>query len=173
MTNVKCGKCLKNINDNISASIKCNKCENWFHKKCTELSPAEFSKICSENRKQPHKWICDVCVKHSNFPKSPEVESGLENTPTKKHQYTSFHCCKTHTFIHYVCVNCFKIYHKKCLLRFQNKIAYLGGHKINCCIDSITNCDETNNSILEKTINELAEENMQKNHFLNKLKKEK
>lgn len=171
---IKCGKCIKVINDNISASIRCNKCELWIHKKCTGLSTNEFSKILNTGRKQPHKWVCEQCTNRDNC-QSPKNKGELENITNKKQQYTSFQCCKTHAFLHYVCIKCFNIYHKKCLARLPENVIHISGHKINCCGDHPVNIEECicDSSVLEKTIAELTEESEQKSYHLKKLKKEK
>lgn len=174
-TQVKCGKCTKTINDNISASIRCNKCKFWIHKKCTGLSTSAFSRIIDGDRKQPHKWVCDQCTNRDENCANPGNDgTGLETTSNKKQQYTSFQCCKTHAFLHYVCVKCYNIYHKKCISRLSKEIIHINGHKINCCSEDLSNSDKSyENSILEKTIADLAAENEQKSQYLTKLKNEK
>lgn len=173
-TRVKCGKCLKTINDSISASVKCKKCENWIHKKCAGLSSSEFSKVVTASKKHSHNWTCNFCTKNDTTENTDLMDISIfDKAPNQSHQYASFNCCKTHAFVHLICVKCFNIYHKRCLSQIQDKFTILGGHKIICCEQDTIVTESNDNSILEQTVTVLAEDNVQKDNYLSKLKKEK
>lgn len=88
----------------------------------------------------------------------------------------SFKCCKSKSFIHFVCINCFSVFHKYCLPRFKNQIRFVKDNQIICCKNlNDSNCSDVDSekSILEKTISELAEDCDQKSKFIEKLKIDK
>lgn len=57
----KCKVCEENIRTN-SPAIKCNHCDCWIHKKCTDLTNEEFTKLASTSKKHSHKWVCSICL---------------------------------------------------------------------------------------------------------------
>lgn len=102
------------------------------------------------------------------------TENPQSSTPFK------YKCCKTKSFTHYVCIQCFSIYHKCCIPRFKHAIKIVGGHQIICCKTETDQRSEeqqylnvADKSILETTIKELTEENELKDNYIRKLKKDK
>lgn len=79
--------------------------------------------------------------------------------------YKYFKCCKNKPFNSYICINCLSIYHESCLSRIKN-IEHLHENKINCCKEELTN------NSLERTIQGLEEESMEKSNHILKLKKQ-
>jgi len=57
----KCMKCLKNVYENTN-SICCDKCDNWFHLRCSKLKLKEFKKF---TKNQNLNYICYYCF---NYP---------------------------------------------------------------------------------------------------------
>ena len=59
-----CGKCENDVVDNPplegDQSINCNRCKQWFHHKCTELTPEEFQILFRDN--EAIVWYCEVCL---------------------------------------------------------------------------------------------------------------
>lgn len=58
---VKCGKCLKEVDDDSSSSISCDICSKWYHsdKLCSGLKKTLFINI-----KKNDQWACPVCIAH-------------------------------------------------------------------------------------------------------------
>lgn len=97
----------------------------------------------------------------------------FDHTLNQSHQYASFNCRKIHTFVYLVCVECFNINHNGCISQIKEKFTLFGGHKINCCKQETPIAESNDSSILEQIVHELAEEKVQKDYFLSKLKKGK
>jgi hypothetical protein len=56
-----CLKCSQHIKKNIE-SVRCNICEQWVHKSCSDEITDELYKILKEQDKQGFlKWNCDAC----------------------------------------------------------------------------------------------------------------
>ena len=53
----KCPSCKIDVK-NKSNSICCDKCNKWFHLKCTNLRQSEFEIYCIDNS---FEWICENC----------------------------------------------------------------------------------------------------------------
>ncbi|KAG5889578.1 hypothetical protein JTB14_007378 [Gonioctena quinquepunctata] len=88
----------------------------------------------------------------------------------------SFECCKSKSFIHFVCIDCSSVFHKCCLPRFKNQIRFVKDNQIICCKDLInSDCsdEDSDKSILEKTISELVEDSDLKSKYIEKLKLDK
>lgn len=83
-----------------------------------------------------------------------------------------FKCCKTKVNSNYVCTKCFSLFHKSCVLRNKEKFSFLNDNKIICCKDDSDASDYNDEtSFLEKTINDLSDENQMQNNYILKLKK--
>lgn len=82
---------------------------------------------------------------------------------------TNFHCCKSATFpsSYHICINCYKVFHRSCVLKNKKKYTLLDGFKIKCCDDENTDCN-AEKSVLEETILDLTEtSNLKDQHILN------
>lgn len=82
-----------------------------------------------------------------------------------------FECCKK-AFIHYVCVNCSKVYHKTCIAKNKENMEVNTDNKFRCC-QSREPDNVLDTSIMEKTIQDLAEDSIMKEKHIEKLKKVK
>lgn len=81
-----------------------------------------------------------------------------------------FNCCKK-SFYHYVCIKCAGIFHKSCVS--SDAIQLIGNQKIICSdCDCHPNDATQDNSVenLERTINDLSEDNLNKQYFIDKIK---
>ncbi|CAG9822010.1 unnamed protein product [Phaedon cochleariae] len=85
----------------------------------------------------------------------------------------SYKCCKLKPFIHYVCTKCSSVFHKSCVQQhWKKKVRFVKDNKIICCQENTEEEHIEENSILEKTINELAEDGFLKDRYIQKLKDE-
>lgn len=97
--------------------------------------------------------------------------SPSEHVTTQGATNIPFKCCVKKFFNYYVCVKCLNLFHRSCVLKNNRGIKFIQGNKINCCdVGHID--DSVEESVLEKTINELSEKNERKNHHIQKLKME-
>lgn len=88
---------------------------------------------------------------------------------------TNFECCRTKCFplSYYICVNCFRVFHKSCTLKDKTKYVFLEGFKIKCCdISNILDVSRAEKSCLEETISELTENSVMQDQYISKIKKE-
>lgn len=84
----------------------------------------------------------------------------------------SYKCCNA-KFIHYVCVQCYGIYHKSCIPKFRNKLQFIEENKLICCEESNLKSDyDEAKENLEKTVSELMEDGEIKSSYIQKLKTE-
>lgn len=85
----------------------------------------------------------------------------------------SFRCCKTKIISCYVCKTCFGVYHKSCLTKKKGAIHFISGNIINCCNnDASPDTEQEEISSLEKTINELNDDSINRERYIKKLKDE-
>lgn len=85
----------------------------------------------------------------------------------------NYKCCKLKPFVHYVCTKCCSVFHKSCLQQqWKKKVKFVKDNKIICCQENTDEEHEEENSLLEKTINELAEDGFMKDKYIQKLKDE-
>lgn len=88
---------------------------------------------------------------------------------------SNFECCRTKSFpsSYFICINCFKIYHRSCVLRDKSKYNFVDGYKIKCCktLDSVEIILQEK-SILEETVTELNESSLLREQHINKLKQD-
>lgn len=86
---------------------------------------------------------------------------------------TNFQCCKSATFpsSYYICVNCYKVFHRSCTLKNKKKYTFLEDFKIKCCDDE-NNDGNANKSILEETLHELTETSNQKDQYIMNMKRD-
>ena len=92
-------------------------------------------------------------------------------TVTQRSANISFKCCKSKQFIHFVCIKCYGIYHKCCIPKFKNKIRFVKDNQLICCEeDSFASDRDNEKDILERTIQDLAEESAMKNTYITKIK---
>lgn len=83
----------------------------------------------------------------------------------------NFACCKTKPIpAYYICENCLNIYHRACTLKNKNKFKFIKDHKIQCC--DLTKQTEEEISLLEQTIEELNDETLAKNRYIEKQNKD-
>lgn len=83
----------------------------------------------------------------------------------------NFACCKTKPIpAYYICENCLNIYHRACTLKNRNKFKFIKDHKIQCC--DLTTQTEEEISLLEQTIEELNDETLAKNRYIEKQNKD-
>lgn len=85
---------------------------------------------------------------------------------------TAFKCCNNKQFLHYVCIQCYGIYHKSCLPKHKDKIKFIEENKLVCCEASNSTSEHDEVSLLEKTISDLAEDSEHKNKYIQKIKAE-
>lgn len=79
-----------------------------------------------------------------------------------------FKCCKNKEINHLVCIECFSIYHKSCLLRANKRsVQFISENKIKCC-GSADNADEFLE--ISNIISKLTIDNEQKDEYIRKLK---
>ncbi|KAG5896917.1 hypothetical protein JTB14_028145 [Gonioctena quinquepunctata] len=85
----------------------------------------------------------------------------------------SFMCCKSKTFIHYVCAKCANVYHRSCIQKnFKNQIKFSQDNKICCEVhDEFSELNEV--SLLEQTVRALSSDNILKDKHMEMLHKEK
>ncbi|KAG5867563.1 hypothetical protein JTB14_017587 [Gonioctena quinquepunctata] len=82
-----------------------------------------------------------------------------------------FACCKTRSVPYYTCVNCFSKYHKS---KFSlGKVQFIKGSAIMCCKKQEAVDSEEEKNILEKTVEEMVEENDIKNKYIAKIRAER
>lgn len=88
---------------------------------------------------------------------------------------TNFECCKTKAFpsSYHICVNCFKVFHRSCVMKQKSKFNFIEGFQLRCCNteDNIKQSEEEK-SILEETISELSENTHLQERYITKLKAE-
>lgn len=88
---------------------------------------------------------------------------------------TNFECCRTKQFplSYYICINCFKVFHKSCTLKDKSKYVFLGGFKMKCCdVTNILEISHAEKSHLEDTISDLTENGVLQEQYILKMKKE-
>lgn len=89
---------------------------------------------------------------------------------------TNFECCKTKSFpsSYYLCINCFKVYHKSCVLKDKANYTFVNGFKLKCCESDEELLKKTidEKSILEETILEMSENSQLREKHISKLKVE-
>ena len=85
-----CFDCNKTFPNNSQDSICCDKCSNWYHLNCTEVSPKEFEYHCDN---PTAKWICHKCT--NNLCK--KCDSSFYHKPKIK-------CCVCKYNYHFSCV---------------------------------------------------------------------
>lgn len=88
---------------------------------------------------------------------------------------TNFDCCKTKPFpaSYYICVNCFRVFHRSCVLKEKSKYAFLEGYKLKCC-EKLNNEDifSEEKSILEETISELTDNSNLREQYINRMRED-
>jgi hypothetical protein len=52
---VPCTKCSRHIGV-LEISVACEDCDQWYHIRCTEISPEEM-----QDNSESFRWSCDVC----------------------------------------------------------------------------------------------------------------
>lgn len=83
----------------------------------------------------------------------------------------NFACCKTKPIpAYYICENCLNIYHRACTLKNKNKFKFIKDHKIQCC--DLAKQTEEEISLLEQTIEELNDETLAKDRYMEKQNKD-
>nr|XP_023020235.1 uncharacterized protein LOC111508846 [Leptinotarsa decemlineata] len=84
----------------------------------------------------------------------------------------NFECCKTKSFplSYYICVKCFKVFHKSCVQSNKQKFKFIMNFQIICC-NIEDNNPENEKSLLEQTICELEESNEMKDAHIEKILK--
>lgn len=88
---------------------------------------------------------------------------------------TNFECCKGKSFpsSYYICTDCFKIYHKSCVLKNKSKYTFSTGFKIKCCETTETYSSQSlllEKNFLEETIQELTESSQVHENYWRKIK---
>lgn len=83
-----------------------------------------------------------------------------------------YKCCKNKPFLHYVCIKYHSIYHKCCVPKVKKEVRFIKQNHIICCEELSDNKQEEEISILNKTIDELNDDNILKDKFIKKLKDE-
>lgn len=88
---------------------------------------------------------------------------------------TNFECCKGKLFpsSYYICTDCFKVYHKSCVLKNKSKYTFSAGFKIKCCESAETTSSQSlilEKNILEETIQELTESSQAHENYWKKIK---
>lgn len=78
-----------------------------------------------------------------------------------------FKCCKTKLVKHYVCINCFSVYHPSCIKRYSRQSTYLEGHLIICC--GTTQKLQNDSIVLEDKVTKLTEEIVHKDNKIKSL----
>ncbi len=71
----KCPKCFKRVFDN-QKSICCDKCDNWYHFKCSSIDSARFD-FLAENLSSI--WFCRFCLNEA-LPFQSLNENQFRNT---------------------------------------------------------------------------------------------
>lgn len=71
-----CVACDKDIDKGDEDSIECGKCVNWCHKRCSNLTNAEYD-ILSRGNKQM-SWTCKKCLRQKNKKSDSLERSRLE-----------------------------------------------------------------------------------------------
>ena len=66
-----CVACDMDIEKSDDDSIECNRCLNWCHKRCSNLTNAEYDVLCRGNKQM--SWSCKKCMKKKS--KKNETES--------------------------------------------------------------------------------------------------
>lgn len=85
----------------------------------------------------------------------------------------NYKCCKSKPFLHFVCIKCFNVFHKCCVPKVKRHIRFIKQNKIICCEEeNSSDHEEAEKSILEKTIEDLNEDSLLKDRYINKLKAE-
>lgn len=87
---------------------------------------------------------------------------------------SNFECCKSKSFpsSYYICVNCFNVFHRSCVLKNKNNYSFIKGFKIRCCEHNDLKRSDEEKTFLEETISELTENtNLQEKH-ITQLKKD-
>lgn len=93
----------------------------------------------------------------------------------KKLKMTNFECCKSKSFpsSYFICVNCFKIFHRCCTLKQKSNYEFIEGFKIRCCNDdNSAKLTDDEKTFLEETISELTENSQSREKHITKLKKD-
>lgn len=85
----------------------------------------------------------------------------------------NYECCKMKQLTSYLCINCFKVFHKSCIHKNKSKYIFVGDHKIKCCkamnsVEDITH----EKSLLEETISEINENSLLQEQYISRLKEE-
>lgn len=88
---------------------------------------------------------------------------------------TNFECCKGKIFpnSYYICTDCFKVYHKSCVLKNKSKYTFSTGFKIKCCENTETYSSQSlllEKNMLEETIQELTESSQVHENYWRKIK---
>ncbi|KAG5888797.1 hypothetical protein JTB14_007072 [Gonioctena quinquepunctata] len=84
----------------------------------------------------------------------------------------NFECCKTKPFpaSYYICINCFKIYHRSCAQKNKKSFTFVRNFQITCC-DKPDQSEFEEKNILERTVCELEESNEMKDAHIEKILK--
>lgn len=86
----------------------------------------------------------------------------------------NFKCCKNKPVpSYYICTKCLNVFHQACALRSKNKLKFLKDNKVICCSSEEEDLDNSSilvKSMLEKTIEELSEETIAKDKYIQKMK---
>lgn len=88
---------------------------------------------------------------------------------------TTFECCKLKHFpsSYYICINCFRVFHKSCAMKDKSKFIFTEGFKVKCCqLQSSSEISTIDKSLLEDTISELTESSLLQDQHIVKLKEE-
>lgn len=90
---------------------------------------------------------------------------------------TNFECCKGKIFpsSYYICINCFKVYHKSCVMKNKTNFVFKEGFKLNCCKNTDLNNSQDlvlEKTILEANIHELTENSQMHERHWKKIKAE-
>lgn len=85
----------------------------------------------------------------------------------------NFECCKTRSFpqSYYICIQCFKVYHRSCVQCNKRNFKFIESFKIICC-EIQDDLHDIEKNTLEQTISELEESNEMKDVHIEKIKKE-
>lgn len=114
--------------------------------------------------------MTDTAIYYCPFP--PTVVSSVNFImPMSPRNTRVFECCKK-AFIHYVCMTCSKVYHKACIAKMKENIEVISDNRIICC-QSREPENIVDTSVMEKTIQDLAEDSLMKGKYIEKLKKVK